>query len=315
MRRFQTRLLEQDARGAAVAIGNFDGVHLGHQAVIDVTRGVAERSGAPLGVLTFEPHPRSFFAKKNSTDLPPFRLMNAEARAHRLEKLGVEILLELPFDQELCDLSDWDFCKEVLSDGFGLKHVVVGADFCFGKGRSGTAKTLKQHGQRLGFDVTIADLKNHKAEIISSTNIRKALAAADPQRAAAMLGHWHRLEGAVEHGEKRGRELGYPTANMSIEGLQPSAFGVYAVLVDVLTGPHKGCYHGAASIGVRPMFGENRPNCETFIFDFTRDLYGETLSVGLVAYLRSEETFDGLDALIAQMDADCSRARRILGQL
>ena len=161
----------------------------------------------------------------------------------------------------------------------------------------------------------IADLKNHEAEIISSTNIRKALAAADPQRAAAMLGHWHRLEGAVEHGEKRGRELGYPTANMSIEGLQPPAFGVYAVLVDVLTGPHKGSFHGAASIGVRPMFGENRPNCETFIFDFKGDLYGETLSVGLVAYLRSEQTFDGLEALIEQMDADCSQARRILSAL
>ena len=260
MRRFQTNLVEQDARGAAAAIGNFDGVHLGHQAVIDVARAAADQSGAHLGILTFEPHPRSFFAKKNATDLLPFRLMNAEARAHRLEKLGVEILLELPFDQALCDLSDWDFCKEILSDGFGLTHVVVGADFCFGKGRSGTAQTLTDHGQRLGFEVTIANMKNHEAEIISSTNIRKALAAADPQRAAAMLGHWHRLEGAVKHGEKRGRELGYPTANMSIEGLQPPTFGVYAVLVDVLTGPHKGCYHGAASIGVRPMFGGNRPN-------------------------------------------------------
>ena len=315
MRHFQTNLPEQDGRGAAVAIGNFDGVHLGHQAVIDVARAAAGASGAPLGVLTFEPHPRSFFAKRNGTDLPPFRLMNAEARAHRLEKLGVETLLELPFDKALCDLSAWNFCKEVLSEGCGLTHVVVGADFCFGKGRSGTAQTLIEHGQRLGFEVTIADLKNHEAEIISSTNIRKALAAADPQRAAAMLGHWHRLEGAVEHGEKRGRELGYPTANMSIEGLQPPAFGVYAVLVDVLTGPLKGSYHGAASIGVRPMFGQNLPNCETFIFDFKGDLYGETLSVGFVAYLRGEETFDGLEALIAQMNADCSRARRILGQL
>ena len=180
MKRFQTNLVDQDARGAAVAIGNFDGVHLGHQAVIDVARTAAARRGAPLGILTFEPHPRSFFAKKNGSDLPPFRLMNAEARAHRLEKLGVELLLELPFDQALCDLSDWDFCKEILSDGFGLTHVVVGADFCFGKGRSGTAQTLIEHGQRLGFDVTIADLKNHEAEIISSTNIRKALAAADP---------------------------------------------------------------------------------------------------------------------------------------
>ena len=124
-----------------------------------------------------------------------------------------------------------------------------------------------------------------------------------------MVGEWSRLEGAGENGGKRGREVGYPTANRSIEGLQPAAIGVYAVLVDVLTGPHKGSFHGAASIGVRPMFGENRPNCETFIFDFNGDLYGETLSVGLVAYLRSEHTFDGLEALIQQMDADCTQAR------
>ena len=218
MRRFQTNLVEQDARGAAVAIGNFDGVHLGHQAVIDVARTAAARSGAPLGLLTFEPHPRSFFAKKNGSDLPPFRLMNAEARAHRLEKLGVELLLELPFDQALCDLSDWDFCKEILSDGFGLTHVVVGADFCFGKGRSGTAQTLIEHGQRLGFDVTIADLKNHEAEIISSTNIRKALAAADPQRAAAMLGHWHRLEGAVDMARSADVNLATPRPICPLKG-------------------------------------------------------------------------------------------------
>ena len=130
-----------------------------------------------------------------------------------------------------------------------------------------------------------------------------------------MLGHWHRLEGAVEHGEKRGRELGYPTANMSIEGLQPPAFGVYAVLVDVLTGPHKGSFHGAASIGVRPMFGENRPNCETFIFDFKGDLYGTPLSIALVEHLRGEENFDSLDTLITQMDADCAKARSILAAL
>ena len=192
---------------------------------------------------------------------------------------------------------------------------MVGADFCFGKGRSGTAQTLKEHGQRLGFEVTIADLKNHKAEIISSTNIRKALAAADPQRAAAMLGHWHRLEGAVEHGEKRGRELGYPTANMSIEGLQPPAFGVYAVLVDVLTGPHKGSYHGAASIGVRPMFGENAPIVKR-LFLISKGIYtGKPCQSVWLPICAVRETFDGLEALIAQMDADCSRARRILGQL
>jgi riboflavin kinase/FMN adenylyltransferase len=315
MRRFQTSHIPDDARGAAVAIGNFDGVHLGHQAVIDVARIQATKTNAPLGILTFEPHPRSFFAKKFNKQLPPFRLMSAEARAHRFKKLGVDLVLELPFNQDLCDLSDWEFSHQILSEAFGLSHVVAGADFCFGRGRLGTAASLSAHASTLNFNVTITDLKNHEAQVISSTNIRNALAAANPRRAAAMLGHWHRLEGPVEHGEKRGRELGYPTANTSIDGLQPPAFGVYAVLIDVLTGPHAGSYHGAASIGVRPMFGKNRPNCETFIFDFRGNLYGETVSVGLVEYLRGEEEFDGLEALITQMDADCIRAHKILDSL
>ena len=315
MRRFQTSNIPNSARGAVVAIGNFDGVHLGHQAVIDVARAQAMKSNAPLGILTFEPHPRSFFAAKFNHDILPFRLLSAEARAHRLEKLGVKLLLELPFDQALCDLSDWEFSQKILSEAFGLSHVVVGADFCFGKGRQGNATTLCDHANTLDFDVTIADLKNYNTQVISSTNIRNALAAANPRGAAAMLGHWHRLEGLVEHGEKRGRELGYPTANISIDGLQPPAFGIYAVLADVLTGPNAGTYHGATSIGVRPMFGENRPNCETFIFDFTGDLYGETVSIGLIDYLRGEEKFDGIESLITQMDADCTRARIILESL
>ena len=315
MRRFKTSNIPNSARGAAVAIGNFDGVHLGHQAVIDVARAQAIKSNAPLGILTFEPHPRSFFAAKFNHDILPFRLLSAEARAHRLEKLGVKLLLELPFDQALCDLSDWEFSQKILSEAFGLSHVVVGADFCFGKGRQGNATTLCDHANTLDFDVTIADMKNYNTQVISSTNIRNALAAANPRGAAAMLGHWHRLEGLVEHGEKRGRELGYPTANISIDGLQPPAFGIYAVLADVLTGPNAGTYHGATSIGVRPMFGENRPNCETFIFDFTGDLYGETVSIGLIDYLRGEEKFDGIESLITQMDADCTRARIILESL
>jgi riboflavin kinase/FMN adenylyltransferase len=150
---------------------------------------------------------------------------------------------------------------------------------------------------------------------ISSTSIRHALTEGRPRDAAAMLGHWHRIEGEVIHGEKRGRELGYPTANMALDGLHLPRFGVYAVLVDILTGPQQGSYHGAASLGVRPMFGENRPNLETFLFDFKGDLYGQHLSVALVDFLRPELKFDGLPALITQMDADCATARDILSRL
>ena len=296
-------------RGASAAIGNFDGVHLGHQSVIDLARTAAP--DAPLGVLTFEPHPREYFAP----DAPPFRLMSRKARASRLEKLGVQRLYELNFNAALAGLTPEDFARNVVSDGLGLTHVIVGADFCFGKERSGSAQDLVRFGQDMGFGVTIAPLIQGAGDVVSSTAIRQALSDARPLDAAAMLGHWHRIEGQVIGGEQRGRELGFPTANMSIEGLHPPKFGVYAVLIDVLDGPHQGSYHGAASIGVRPMFGENRPNLETFIFDFSGDLYGATLSVALVDYLRGEEKFDGLDALIAQMDADCDRARAILGAL
>ncbi|MBV7394356.1 bifunctional riboflavin kinase/FAD synthetase [Mameliella sediminis] len=293
-------------RGASAAIGNFDGVHLGHQAVIDLARRSAP--GAPLGVMTFEPHPRQYFAP----DAPSFRLMSAEARAARLEKLGVERLYQLNFNTALASLTPRDFAERVICKGFGLVNVVVGADFCFGRGRAGHVADLKRFGEELGFGVTVAELLETGGVQVSSTAIRDALSEGRPRDAATLLGHWHRIEGEVIGGEQRGRELGFPTANMSIEGLHPPRFGVYAVLVDVRDGPHKGSYHGAASIGVRPMFNGEVPNIETYLFDFKGDLYGSTLSVALVDYLRPELKFDSLEALIAQMDADCLKAREIL---
>ena len=293
-------------KGATVAIGNFDGVHSGHQAVIKLARDAMP--SAPLGILTFEPHPREYFAP----DAPPFRLMNAAARATRLRKLGVDVLYELNFNSQLAELSPEGFARNVISHGLGLRHVVVGSDFCFGKGRTGTVDDLHRFGAEMGFGVTVAELVTAGTSAVSSTAIRTALSEGNPRLAADMLGHWHRIEGEVIGGEQRGRELGYPTANMSIDGLHPPKFGVYAVLVDVLDGPHTGSYHGAASIGVRPMFGENRANLETFIFDFAGDLYGSTVSVALVEFLRPELKFDSLEALITQMDADCAQARAIL---
>jgi riboflavin kinase / FMN adenylyltransferase len=298
--------LDPSARGSSVAMGNFDGVHLGHASVIDLAR-----NRGPLGILTFEPHPRQFFAP----DAPPFRLMNAEARANRLAKLGVEHLFQIPFNRALAALTPEDFAKDVLAEGLGIAHVVVGADFCFGKGRAGTAKDLTTLGDRFGFTTTIAPLVQIAGREVSSTAIRKALTEGRPRDAAAMLGHLHRIEGEVIHGEKRGRELGYPTANMALNGLHLPRFGVYAVKVDVLTGPHAGAYMGAASLGVRPMFAGEVPNLETFLLDFKGDLYGHHISVALVDYLRSEMKFDGLPALITQMDADTARARTILAAL
>ncbi|MEM9032901.1 MAG: bifunctional riboflavin kinase/FAD synthetase [Pseudomonadota bacterium] len=290
-------------------MGNFDGVHLGHQAVIALAQSKARDMACPSGVVTFEPHPREVF----QPGAPPFRLMNARARAHRLEKLGVERLYELNFSTVMAALTPKAFALEILKDGLGLTHVVVGKDFCFGKGRKGTAQDLARFGADMGFGVTISPLLETGGIEVSSTRIREALTEGRPEDAARMLGHRHRIEGTVIRGDQRGRDLGYPTANMSIDGLHPPRFGVYAVEVDILTGPHKGEYTGVASLGVRPMFGENRPNFETHIFDFRGDLYGADLSVALVAFLRPEARFDSVDALITQMDADSAQAREILG--
>jgi riboflavin kinase/FMN adenylyltransferase len=238
--------------------------------------------------------------------------MNAEARANRLAKLGVEHLYQLPFDATMAGFTPGDFARQVLAEGLGIRHVVVGADFCFGKGRAGTSDDLCRYGSELGFDVTVAELVQSGGTSISSTAIRQALSEGRPRDAAAMLGHWHRIDGEVIHGEKRGRELGYPTANMSVEGLHLPRFGVYAVRADVLTGPQKGSYMGAASLGVRPMFGTNQPNLETYLLDFAGDLYGQHLSIGFVEFLRPEMTFDGLPGLLVQMQADCDRAREVL---
>ncbi|TFL17624.1 bifunctional riboflavin kinase/FAD synthetase [Jannaschia formosa] len=291
-----------DARGASAAIGNFDGVHLGHQHVIDRAR----RPGAPLGIVTFHPHPREVFAP----DAPPFRLMSPDARASRLAKLGVDLLFELPFER-IAPLTAEAFMADILARALGLSHVVTGADFRFGKGRAGDVETLREGGARLGFDVSTAELMGGDVPV-SSTAIREALTEGRPRDAARMLGHWHRIEGPVLHGAKRGRSLGYPTANMGLEGLHLPRLGVYAVFVDITGGAHAGRHEGVASLGVRPMFGENAPNLETFLFDFEGDLYGTTLSVALVEFLRPEMRFDGLAPLVAQMDADSARAREVL---
>lgn len=297
--------VREEDRGASAAMGNFDGVHLGHASVI----ALAQREDAALGVVTFEPHPRAFFAPEG----PAFRLMNDASRAHRLEKIGVERLFALTFDAALAGLEAEAFAKDVLADGLGLSQVVVGADFRFGRKRSGDAEALVRFGSQFGFEVAVAPMLSQGAQgRVSSSAIREALQDGRPEAAAEMLGHRHRIDGVVRHGDKRGRDLGYPTANLLLNGLLLPKFGVYAVEFEVLTGPHAGRYGGAASLGVRPTFGVNAPNLETYVLDFEGDLYGEEVSVALVSFLRGEEQFEDAEALIAQMDADCALARERL---
>ncbi len=301
--------LPPDARGASVAMGNFDGVHRGHRALIDHARQAVP--GAPLGVITFEPHPRQFFAP----EAPPFRLMNPAARAHRLERLAVDHLYELPFNAELSGMEAEDFIRRVLVDGLGISHLTVGEDFHFGRRRRGDVGTLARMGRELGFGLSALPLVGEAGEEpFSSTAIRAALTEGRPEEAARILGHWHRIDGPVIHGEKRGRDLGFPTANMALDGLHLPRLGIYAVLVDILTGPHAGQTHrGAASIGVRPTFGGDAvPNLETYLLDFSGDLYGAELSVALVAWLRPELAFDGIEPLVRQMQQDVADTRRVL---
>ena len=306
IRRFNN--LSESEIGSSAAIGNFDGVHLGHLQVIDAARRKAESNGTKTAVVTFEPHPRQFFAPR----MPAFRLMSPTARARRLESVGVDLLFELPFGASLAGMSAEQFSREVLSDGLGLSFAAVGEDFRFGKGRSGDALQLRSHGDALGFGTCIVPIAGNCGQRWSSTNVRAALGEGRPADAAKILGHWHRIDGRVQHGEQRGKGLGFPTANLSLEGLHPPRFGVYSVLVDVLSGHHSGCYQGSASIGIRPTFGGANPNLEVYILDFDADIYGELISVALVAFQRPEIAFLNAKDLVEQMREDCRLSRQIL---
>ncbi|MEM9148755.1 MAG: bifunctional riboflavin kinase/FAD synthetase [Pseudomonadota bacterium] len=292
------------ARGASVALGNFDGVHRGHHALI--RRAAAAVPGAPLGVVTFEPHPRQLFQPETK----PFRLTTQDERARALESLGVDRVFEINFDAALAGMKADGFAEQVLAKGLGVLHVVIGSDFRFGKGRAGTPERLRALGERLGFGVSVEPM--HGDGTWSSTAIRAALAEGDCATAACALGRWHAVSGPVSQGDQRGRDLGYPTANLAF-GLQLTPrFGVYASRVTVHDGPHAGRYDGVASIGERPTFGVNRPNFEVHLFDFSGDLYGASISAALIAFLRPEARFDTVESLIIQMDRDSADARSVL---
>lgn len=289
------------ARGATVAIGNFDGVHLGHQALLKH----AKTLGAKLGVLVFEPHPQEFFKPGG----PRFRLTPFRAKARLLERVGVDVLYALHFDAAFAALSADEFVAKVLMQGLGAKHVVVGQDFQFGKGRAGNIDLLKARGQEGGFDVSTFDLIGAGSEVkISSTRIREALRDGKPEVAAKLLGHWWTVEGRVEQGDKRGRTIGFPTANVSLEGYLEPALGVYAVRVEIAGRS----YDGVANFGRRPTFDKKDVLLEVHIFDFSSDIYGQQIVVSFIGYLRPETKFSGLDALKAQIAKDGVRAREVL---
>jgi riboflavin kinase/FMN adenylyltransferase len=298
------RDLPDDARGAVVALGNFDGVHRGHAHLLRTAHGA--RPDARLAVLTFEPHPRELFRPED----PPFHLMLPKARAAALAGLGVSLLYELPFDAAFSHMPAEAFVADVLHRGLGARHLACGPDFAFGHRRGGDTNFLAARAEALGIGLSLVKLLADEDGQISSSRIRRALQDGYPERAAAALGRPWAIHGIVVHGDARGRTIGFPTANIGLGRQIEPARGVYAVTVTL---PDGRLFKGAANIGRRPTVNaEPESRLEVNLFDFAGDLYGQELAVALHAFLRPETKFPGLDALKAQIAADCAAARQIL---
>jgi riboflavin kinase/FMN adenylyltransferase len=307
--------LPDDARGAVVVIGNFDGVHRGHQLLLADARRLADELGAPMVVLTFEPHPRSVFMPER----PPFRLTSLRAKAHALQEAGVDHLVVLHFDRAFALKPAEAFVEEILVGDLAARHVVVGWDFCFGHKRGGNVALLKSMGAKHGFGVTAVDpVMTGDGEVYSSSIIRDHLRQGRPAKAAELLGRPWEIEGRVEEGDQRGRTIGFATANIGLGDYLCPALGVYAVLAGRDPGVEHGeetqWLAGVANLGRRPTVGGEDVRLEVHLFDFAADLYGETLRVRLMDFIRPEKKFDGLDALKAQIALDCGQAREILAQ-
>lgn len=291
-------------RGGALALGNFDGFHIGHQAVVGRARDWARAQGRPALVATFDPHPVRLFAP----DAPPFALTTIGQRLDLFEAFGMDGAVVIPFTRDLAGLSADAFVETWLAERLGVAHVVTGWDFTFGKGRSGHPEQLAAAGRRLGFSTdTVAPVGGDAP--VSSTRIRAALADGQPRIAAALLSRPFTIRGTVEHGAKLGRTLDFPTANLRLGDYLRPAYGVYAVRA-VLPGGAR--VDGVANLGVRPMFEPPVELLEVYLFDWSGDLYGAGIEVELIAYLRPEWRLDGLDALKRQIAADCAAARAAL---
>ena len=298
------RGLEAGLRGATVALGNFDGVHLGHAHLLRIAH--AARPGAPLAVLTFEPHPREFFRPED----PPFRLTLEGERAAALESLGVQVLYALPFDQGLSELPASAFVREVLQDGVGAAHLACGADFAFGHRRGGDAGYLSTQAEALGVGLTIVPKLADAQGALSSTRIRRLLQDGYPERAAAELGRPWAIRGIVSQGDQRGRTIGFPTANIPLGRHLEPARGVYAVVATLPDGQR---IRGVANIGRRPTVNEGpESRVEAHLFDWSGDLYGAEVAVALHGYLRAEKKFASFDELKTQIVLDAELARAML---
>ncbi|TDQ63991.1 riboflavin kinase/FMN adenylyltransferase [Maritalea mobilis] len=296
--------LPQHLRGGVVAIGNFDGCHRGHQSIFERAKQMAAANNVPALVLTFEPHPRDVFAPEPFM----FRLTERNQKARLVEAMGFDGIVIMPFTKDFSQKSAPEFIENYIVDQLGASIVTVGADFHFGKNRAGTPQYLVEAGPKYGFDVVINHMLDEGDAPVSSTRVREALREGEVRFANQLLGYHAFIAGEVSHGDKRGRELGYPTANLHLSPHEGLKHGVYVVRARV-----KGkTYHGVANFGRRPMFDNGMTLFETHIFDFAQEVYGEYMEVALCEYLRGEENFNSLDELIAAMDKDSEKAKAIL---
>lgn len=296
--------ISDDAKGHVIAIGNFDGVHRGHQALLDKAKKIAADTGKKFGVLTFEPHPRQLF----QPDQPPGRLTPADLKAQRLETEGVELLFSLDFDWDFASQTAEQFVQNILIGGLNASHVIIGYDFHFGQMRKGNADTIKASG----LDVSVVhQINDDNEEAISSSRIRQLLRTGEIEEVNKLLGWNWEIQGSVFRGDRRGHELGYPTANVLLENTLHPAYGIYACLVKI-EGEDE-WLKAATNIGIRPMFEVKVGQVEAHILDFPdRDIYDKTLRIKPVQRIRSEAKFNSIDDLITQMEKDCAKAREIL---
>lgn len=296
--------------GGVVALGNFDGLHRGHHAVIVKAQEIAEEKGVASAVMTFEPHPRAFF----QPDQPAFRLSPFRIKCRQMRFRGVDFLYVQRFDASFSGNTADEFVDQYLIDGLKVSHVVTGYDYVFGNKRGGNADFLRARGQAAGFGVTIVDeYRIDSTAQVSSTAVREFLSEGKCREAATLLGrHWE-IAGRVQHGDKRGRQLGFPTANVPLGQHHHPREGVYAVRAGIDQGGETVWYDAVANFGRRPTFNKTDVLLEVHVFDFDGDLYNRNLRVGLIDFIRPEQKFDGLDALKAQLDKDCATARTILG--
>ena len=293
-----------NARGGVFALGNFDGVHLGHKEIISKAISIGKKNNIPSGVLIFQPHPRKFFRPNDEN----FIISDIKTRSYLLENCGLDFLGILDFDKKMSNLTPYEFVDNVINNAIDVSHLIVGYNFKFGKDRSGDVQALTDICKKLKIDLSIIDKVEGDNYIFSSSSVRDCLRKADLKGAKKIIGDYWTVKGEVIKGDQRGRQIGFPTANISMEGWIEPLFGVYAVKVSI----DGLLYKGVANLGIRPTFGQSSPLLEVHLFDYSGDLYGNDIVISFIDFIRKEKKFDGIESLKKQIEIDSTKAIELI---